>query len=90
MYPLDRQSCLQIFSSMLPGSTCSSDFEPDTFFLQTVLPVTVLYFMVCFLVSIASLAGVNELCIALWTSNAGSDLHLPFAVSQNSLILRAS
>lgn len=75
------------FSGMLPGSTCSSDFGPETFFLQTVLPVTVLHFRVNFL---GSVAGINELCVAPWACNTGSDLHLPFAVSQNSLILHAS
>lgn len=74
------------FFGMLPGSTCSSDFGPETFFLQTLLPVTVLYFKVYFL---GSVAGVNELCVAPRTCSTGSDLHLPFAVSQNDLILHA-
>lgn len=75
------------FSGVLPGSTCSSDFGPETFFLQTMLPVTVLYFMVCFL---GSVAGINELCVAPRTCSTGSDLHLLFAVSQHGLILHAS
>lgn len=75
-----RQAQLPADSSgMLPGSTCSSDFGPEMFFLQTVLPVTVLYFMVHFL---GSVAGVN-----VWLHGlAVLDVHLPFAVSQNSLI----
>lgn len=84
---LDRHNCLQIFSGMLAGSTCSSDFGPETFFLQTVLAITVFYFMVYFL---GSVAGVNELCEYPWACNTGSDLQLPFAVSLNSLILHAS
>lgn len=75
------------FSGVLPGSTSSSDFGPETFFLQTMLPVTVLYFMVCFL---GSVAGINELCVAPRTCSTGSDLRLLFAVSQHGLILHAS
>lgn len=78
------------FSGMLSGSTCSSDFGPETFFLQSVLPVAILYFMVYFLGSGFSVAGVNELCVAPRTCSTGSDLHLPFAVSQHGLILHAS